>query len=354
MKIRTSITTVVVFTGLMARTFLAPLEVAAATTVFTTDFESGVPSEFSAPGAATEPVQGYAGLGNGGNVFAGNFLRYDDTGVLDTTLNLSNLPVHDRLGLGFLLGVIDSWDGTELLEVRVDGHLLFSNYFQLATGDSSSYVAPPGALLSSGTDLGFSSGSYYGRDRAYDMSREPAFQTIAHSADTVAITWSLGATGGSAAENWQGDGDESWAIDNVVVKVETVTGRCSQPVTSGVTPTATDCLYILKTAVGNLTCDFECICAPKGSLPIVATDALVCLKKATGIAVELSCPCGIPTTTTTISASTTTTLPANLGQMCASDAECTGGLKCCYPCGIPGCVNECTISDAGGLCPLFP
>ena len=80
MKIRTSITTVAVFSGLMACTFLAPPEVAAATIVFSTDFESGVPSEFTAPGASTEPVQGNAGLGNDGNVFAGNFLRYDDTG----------------------------------------------------------------------------------------------------------------------------------------------------------------------------------------------------------------------------------------------------------------------------------
>ena len=59
------------------------------------------------------------------------------------------------LSLGFLLAVIDSWDGTEVLEVLVDGVTIFSNTFQLASGDSSSYVAPPGALLSSGTDLGF-------------------------------------------------------------------------------------------------------------------------------------------------------------------------------------------------------
>ena len=290
-----------------------PVSASAATTVFSTDFESGLPPEFGAPGATIEAVQAYAGLGNASNSFAGSFLRYSAVDIQDTTLTLTDLPAHDRLSLGFLLGVIDSWDGTELLEVRVDGHLLFSNWFQLAIGDSSSYAAPPGALLSSGSDLGFSTGSYYDHDRAYDMSREQAFKTIVHGGDSATITWSLGATSGSAAQNWQGGADESWAIDNVVVKTDTVTGRCSQPVTTGATPTATDCLFILRSAVGTLTCDFDCICAPKGSLPIVATDALVCLKKATGVAVPLDCPCGTATTTTTAPATTTTITTTTLG-----------------------------------------
>ena len=35
----------------------------AQTTVFSTDFESGLPAQFSAPGAFIDGVQGYAGLG---------------------------------------------------------------------------------------------------------------------------------------------------------------------------------------------------------------------------------------------------------------------------------------------------
>jgi len=281
--------------------------VLAATTVFSTDFSAELPTEITAPGAAIEPVQGYEGLGPVGNQFSGGFLRYSSTDVLETTLTLTGLPAHDRLSLGFLLAVIDSWDGTELLEVRVDGHLLFSHWFQLALGDDSSYVAPPGGLLSSGSDLGFSGGGFYDHDRAYDMSRDPAFKTIVHAGDTATVTWSLGATSGGAAQNWQGGTDESWAIDNVVIKVDTVTGRCSQPVSTGATPTASDCLFILSSSVGTLACDFDCICAPKGSLPIAATDALVCLKKATGIDVPLDCPCGTPTTSTTVTTTSTTT-----------------------------------------------
>ncbi len=115
---------------------------------------------------------------------------------------------------------------------------------------------------------------------------------------------------------------------------------------------------------------------------IAATDALLVLKKAVGTPdVTLHCPAGCSTTTTTqcqtyldcagpgdcecqsgmcacvtlpTTTTTTTTLPANPGAACESDDECTGGLKCCYPCGIPGCAYECTAPDAEGACPLFP
>jgi hypothetical protein len=42
------------------------------------------------------------------------------------------------------------------------------------------------------------------------------------------------------------------------------------------------------------------------------------------------------------------------GENCASETECMAGLKCCYPCGIPGCQNQCMAPDASGQCPAFP
>lgn len=75
-------------------------------------------------------------------------------------------------------------------------------------------------------------------------------------------------------------------------------GDCAQPVTNGPTASATDCLYLLQAAVGLVACDPECICAPKGSLPVAATDALLCLAAATGQPVSLDCPCTSTTTTT--------------------------------------------------------
>lgn len=67
---------------------------------------------------------------------------------------------------------------------------------------------------------------------------------------------------------------------------------CAQPVTTGSNPTATDCLYILNVAVEAFACNPSCMCAPKGNLPVTATDALVCLRKATGLDIPLDCPCG--------------------------------------------------------------
>jgi hypothetical protein len=42
------------------------------------------------------------------------------------------------------------------------------------------------------------------------------------------------------------------------------------------------------------------------------------------------------------------------GAYCSTDSDCAGGLKCCYPCGIPGCHNECIKPLPSGLCPAFP
>ncbi|HEU4364226.1 MAG TPA: T9SS type A sorting domain-containing protein [Candidatus Krumholzibacteria bacterium] len=191
---------------------------AQAVEVFNTDFEGGLPAEFSAPGCNIESVQGYAGLGTVGNQFSGSFLRYSAQTLFETTLKIHNLPVHDEVSISFLLAVIDSWDGTELLKISIDGVEVFSHWFQIATGDASSYIAPPGGLLSSGTNLGFTGGSYYGRDRAYDMSVDSVF-TVPHSADSLTVTWYLGAVSGGAAQNWQGGNDESWALENVRVSV---------------------------------------------------------------------------------------------------------------------------------------
>jgi hypothetical protein len=75
-------------------------------------------------------------------------------------------------------------------------------------------------------------------------------------------------------------------------------GDCSQPVSSGTDPSASDCLFILKVAVGSEVCEVDCVCAPKGTLPTTASDALTCLRSAVGQTIELDCPCDTTTTTT--------------------------------------------------------
>lgn len=67
--------------------------------------------------------------------------------------------------------------------------------------------------------------------------------------------------------------------------------RCAQPLSAGEKPVATDCLFLLNVAVGTQTCALPCACAPTGTLPTKATDALLCLASATGQSVALNCPC---------------------------------------------------------------
>lgn len=86
-------------------------------------------------------------------------------------------------------------------------------------------------------------------------------------------------------------------------------GSCAQPQTTGSQPTASDCLAILSVAVGVRTCEpyADCVCAPKGTLPTTATDALVCLTAVVGGPATLDCPCEPTTTTTTVPTTTVTT-----------------------------------------------
>lgn len=141
-------------------------------------------------------------------------------------------------------------------------------------------------------------------------------------------------------------------------------GDCAQPSTDGAEPKASDCVYVLKSAVGLLPCAL-CVCDVNGSTGLSAADALLCLKRAVGQAVTLKCPeCASSTTTTTTTkppgstssstststSSTTSTMPvecddnsacASLGspfrcnpftgnceKPCSGDRDCKDFLEC--------------------------
>lgn len=38
----------------------------------------------------------------------------------------------------------------------------------------------------------------------------------------------------------------------------------------------------------------------------------------------------------------------------SNDDDCQPGLKCCYPCGIPGCTKQCVEPTPQGVCPQYP
>lgn len=186
-------------------------------TVFSTDFNSGLPSAFSGAGGV-EGVQGFSGLGIGSNTFSGDFLRNDSMGnpASPSILTLTSLPAHTTVSMDFLLAAIDSWDSIDgapapdFFNITVDGNPVFQATFVIA-GGSVNY---------NGTDIGggqqqrgFNGGW---NDRAYDMSFEPSLQNIPHSASSLTIAFFAGGAG------WQGGIDESWGIDNVRVSLNAV------------------------------------------------------------------------------------------------------------------------------------
>ena len=206
----------------LSLTALGSAAFAASVTAFDTDFNAGAPPEFSGV-TTTESVQGYAGLGTGLDVFSGNFLR-NTTGnnfgggppPVKTTLTLTDLPVHTSINVKFLLAIIDSWDGggcfagPDIFNVTVDGLPIFSQAFKNSGCGTQTYVPPPGVQLARRQQLGFTSGGFFA-DSAYNMGLDPTFSDIPHTSSTLTVEWFASGTG------WQGDGDESWAIDNVEV-----------------------------------------------------------------------------------------------------------------------------------------
>ena len=187
--------------------------------VFSTDFNSGLPAQFSGAGT-TEPVQGYGTVGT----FSGDFLRNDTAGNPQpaTTLTLNGLPAHTSIDINFLFAPIDSWDGDtqvggtvppDYFNVRVDGTVIFSETFDNFVLADGSYSPPVGGLLSSGTNLGFNGGW---PDSAYDMGLETTFDAIPHSGNSLVLDFFVTGAG------WQAGTDESWAIENLEVIVNDI------------------------------------------------------------------------------------------------------------------------------------
>jgi len=100
-------------------------------------------------------------------------------------------------------------------------------------------------------------------------------------------------------------------------------GDCSQPVSSGAFPTASDCLFILRASVGSQLCEPSCICDADRSGTISPTDALRCLKKVVGQPVALRCPCGGSTTTSTTSTSTSPITTSTLTTLSTTTVSTT-------------------------------
>jgi hypothetical protein len=81
------------------------------------------------------------------------------------------------------------------------------------------------------------------------------------------------------------------AVLEAPVPATAANGDCSQPISDGSGPVASDCLFVLRSAVGSAECA-PCVCDTNASGSTTASDALLCLRAAVGQSVTLECaPC---------------------------------------------------------------
>lgn len=202
--------------------FLLASTVVGQTTVFSSNFDTSVPTGMT-PGTATiTGVQGFAGLGPSTNQFAGSFLRSETGNVV--RLQLGGLPTHNSIGLDFLFAAIDSLDGQgafpsgDFFRISIDGVVVFRESFANAVSSQiQTYQPPPGVQLARFQDLGFSGPGGFYTDSAYWMGGDPQFGNIGHTASILTIEFVIEGPGIQPLT------DESWAMDNLTVTVDTRT-----------------------------------------------------------------------------------------------------------------------------------
>lgn len=194
---------------------------AATVTAFAWDFDSPIDSapglvwSISNSSGLQTSTQGFNGVGG----FSGSFSRSTNEGTQSSstlTLSIGNLPVHTALDVNFLLALIDSWDSTngspapDFFNVRIDG----TTVLQATCNNASGSNCYGGTVVAPMAHRGFN-GSW--QDIGFDMSGDPAL-TVAHTASNVLIEFFASGNG------WQGGTDESWAIDNLSVVLQTRDG----------------------------------------------------------------------------------------------------------------------------------
>jgi hypothetical protein len=181
------------------------------------DFETGIPASVDVGTAMLTPSQGYEPLGTAGNTFGPTFLRSLTGNTI--TVTLSDLPPHTTLSFDFLFAAIDSLDGEgsfpagDFFRIDLDGTTIFRESFANAIETQIQTYEPPvpEIVLARRVDLGFSGPGGYYTDSAYDMSLDPTFEILSHTASSATLVFTL------EGEGVQSLDDESWAIDNIRV-----------------------------------------------------------------------------------------------------------------------------------------
>jgi hypothetical protein len=194
---------------------------AAAATITVFDWANGHPgpgttvssviSVFLDGGSLTEPAPaGFVGQG-----FGPTSMAHSIGNPASLTISMTGLPIHTSLNVGFLLAVIDSWDGSsgimypDILNVVLDGTSIYSRTFDnFNMGDQTASTAN---LVSFGTNLGFNSWP----DSVYDFQGANGFLNVLHTDSSAMIEFI--ANGGG----WQAGSDESFGLDKILVSANT-------------------------------------------------------------------------------------------------------------------------------------
>ncbi len=175
--------------------------------VFTTDFESGVPSEISGTGAleSTGSTPAIAGLGN-------NFFRNAGGLGEDTFLTLAGLAPHTSVTLTLTFIAADSWDGggaiahsccqPDLLRISADGVDVYLESFR--------NVFTPTALTTDANAVNIGFGSYVTNGNWSDSIWQISF-SFAHTGSSLELAFAPEGAG------WQAGNDESIGLDNITI-----------------------------------------------------------------------------------------------------------------------------------------
>ena len=198
---------------------------AVAQVVFSTDFETGQPSQITGSGSIQSTQALPAGT-FGTQQFYNDTTLTGDAGA--TLLTLSGLGAHSTLSLTFDFIAWNSWDGTgssfpqgDFFEVLLDGNLLASISPNNASGTLS--IAGPATLIAGPAPFGFGDSSpFFNRDTAYAVN----VSNFAHSGANAVFTFRVNGNG------WQGGTDEAFGLDNIIVSIPRQdTGAVPEPAT---------------------------------------------------------------------------------------------------------------------------
>jgi hypothetical protein len=185
---------------------------AEATTVFSADFQTSVPTEFSS-GSLSASNLGSEALNQGLSQYLGSF-----TLGQSTTLTLTGLAAHTDLQLEFDLYLFRTWDGSSSfgpdffsLSGDISFSKTFTNHHGTALNPNQTYDSLGDVFLNSTGSALSAFGDPSSTQAFFDLGPNGALGSfdIAHSATSFSVTF-----GGPTTQD-----DEQWAIDNVRVSI---------------------------------------------------------------------------------------------------------------------------------------